>query len=321
MKACLDRVCWLMVISLCVGCQSERMALQGISFRDAVMDIYTDQILNNLIRAKNDQLFVQLRLTHLTVEEDDTASLGGSFGDTTSDTRNLAMAAASTATHNRNVVGTFSISPRIERKGTLSFDADPLVDRDDIYEAIIAFAKNEETFRSQCDPPPPEDVHQGTQRYYRGQYYWVPSTASNAFMKLAISASFGGPQVVKGYYEVTIKEVLIDKRIPFFVFNVAVPNDDGSIVISTPGTTKFESVELYALDPSMGGIKPGEKTTKLVAALIPPLPTLEELQKKFKDKSGRIYLSTYHPEAPTNELKENIDNIRGNINLLRIRQR
>lgn len=92
------------------GCQAQRIGGQGKDFRAALLDMYTDQIMDNLIRAKNNEPFVQLEYTELFVLEADEISGGGSWGEPAGNARTAVFSGASSNTLARTVGSTFSLS-------------------------------------------------------------------------------------------------------------------------------------------------------------------------------------------------------------------
>ena len=61
-----SRPLWLAAsVLLLSGCQAAQVARQGNNFRQAILDIYTEQALDNLIRARIGMPFVQLKYRDL----------------------------------------------------------------------------------------------------------------------------------------------------------------------------------------------------------------------------------------------------------------
>src|SRR5690242_2608426 len=62
----------LAAVALCAsGCQATQMAHDGINFRQALLSMYTDQAMDNLIRARTNMPFVQLEYKDLLVQVTD----------------------------------------------------------------------------------------------------------------------------------------------------------------------------------------------------------------------------------------------------------
>src|SRR4051812_43482077 len=100
------KVCVLpLLLLISSGCLARQVARDGINVRQAVLDIYTDQIMDNLIRAKTCQPFVQLAYSAILVQDVDNVS--GSAGETYGDNSVRATNAARVVT---GVTRTFSNS-------------------------------------------------------------------------------------------------------------------------------------------------------------------------------------------------------------------
>src|SRR5579864_4445849 len=53
------------------GCLSQQVASDGRGIRQAMIDLYTDQAMDNLVRAKEAQPFVQLAYNNLAINHND----------------------------------------------------------------------------------------------------------------------------------------------------------------------------------------------------------------------------------------------------------
>src|SRR2546426_6899290 len=76
----------LACVVLTGGCLARQVARDGANFRTAIEDMYTDQIMDNLIRAHNNLPFIQLSYSNMLVQDTDTAS-GMAEVDQTMDTK------------------------------------------------------------------------------------------------------------------------------------------------------------------------------------------------------------------------------------------
>ena len=56
------------------GCLARQIAKDGTDFRQALLDMYTDQAMDNLIRARNNMPFVQVAYRNLLVQDTDKLS-------------------------------------------------------------------------------------------------------------------------------------------------------------------------------------------------------------------------------------------------------
>src|SRR5215470_3407012 len=95
------------------GCQSARIAEQGIGFHEALVKMYDDQVWDSLIRAKQNKPFVLLNYTELFAQDAEQVAVGGGGGKL--------MPALTDARNGWFVAGSVS------RAGVLNFKATPVV--------------------------------------------------------------------------------------------------------------------------------------------------------------------------------------------------
>src|SRR5207253_10264964 len=75
----------VLVVFLSLGCQTSRLVREGTNGREAILELYTSQALDNLIRARNHLPFVQLAYHNISIQDVD--SLSGTVGDSYTDGR------------------------------------------------------------------------------------------------------------------------------------------------------------------------------------------------------------------------------------------
>jgi hypothetical protein len=270
------------------GCLARQVASDGIQLRQAVVDMYTDQAIDNLIRASENRPFVQLAYSSLQVFDMDKASAaatGNSATFTGSRTIDLTVGAFTRGTA---FAGVFPFGVGDNRDRTLSFKAEPVVTQNYIYTAYLEFAHNPALWVV-GDQQPSCAVH--IARKCGHKWYWVPIEAGPAFTQLVLSTALLPPQnVAVLFWETTIASVATARRpddITKFIPNKyvitlasAVPNDDGYLSVAVKGGGKKLSVpvervdELWELDQGGQGkmaaqVGPGAPTTKLFAYIAP----------------------------------------------------
>jgi len=117
------------VAAMMSGCQASRLEQQGIDFREGLLNIYTEQILDNLIRAYNDVPFMQMEITEIFVQEFDEIGITGSFGETVTDARTLLLSGASSNQAQRMILTPWMLMGSTKRQGTINFKAKPVTNR------------------------------------------------------------------------------------------------------------------------------------------------------------------------------------------------
>jgi hypothetical protein len=120
------------------GCASTQVHWDATRLREAALDYYTDQVMDNLIRGKNGQLILHVDITILTAQV--TTKVAGSVGGgkTTANTANRGAAGLLTSTANVTTKPfTFSISP--ERDDQLTITSVPEINDSAVYQLYLQF--------------------------------------------------------------------------------------------------------------------------------------------------------------------------------------
>ena len=232
----------LALASMSCGCLSKQITRDGIELRQAVQDMYTDQVMDNLIRAKNNMPFVML--SYSAIQNNDFHDLGAtaSIDQSISSVMNLIVAGAT-----RTVLKDYKESATGDCKRTMSFNAEPVTTQNDVYQKFIDFVKVPGQLEVSRQPPRCA-VH--IMRKSGHCYYWVPCEHGPAFFDLCMKTTFmrgkdDPPVTIPGFTTVTIKDVMIiplkgkDPDRPDLVnaniqFNKKVPNDSATLVVDLP---------------------------------------------------------------------------------------
>lgn len=189
-----QRIGTLFLMFVCsVGCQSTSLTQKESRLRDRVNDLYVDQAMDNLVRARCNLPFVIMDYRDFQFNGTDTVGGAGGF-----------------AYESASAVGRlFSLDVAGERKEFLSFKSDPVTDRNDVYEAYLAFASTPGLLNVTSDEP--QNAFQC--REYCGSYYWIPCEAAPIFMSLVMDGSMllGEESAPPAAYERTILGV---ERLP-----------------------------------------------------------------------------------------------------------
>src|SRR5437762_8679913 len=103
------------------GCLGRQFARDGASMQEAVADIYTDQAMENLIRARNNLPFVQLKFTGINVSDTDDLTVSGAVKQTVQTARDLFAATAM-----RTLINEYDVTGTGDRKRVMALNADPV---------------------------------------------------------------------------------------------------------------------------------------------------------------------------------------------------
>ena len=163
------------------GCLGRQFARDGASMQEAVADIYTDQAMENLIRARNNLPFVQLKFSGINVNDTDDISFSGSVKQTVETARDLF-----TATAMRTLTNEYDATATDDRKRVMALNADPVTDQNDVYARYMAFVSEPDLLMC-SDTPPGCPVH--ILRKWRKKYYWIPCEAGPAFLDLVLKTT------------------------------------------------------------------------------------------------------------------------------------
>jgi hypothetical protein len=318
------------------GCLARQTARDGEGFRQAILDIYTDQVMDNLVRAREGRPFVQLTYSDLFVQDD--SSVSASVQDVSVDQSLGTLGAAHIFTSvARTFSNTWTLGPFSGKRDRLmSFKATPITDKNDIYLLYMAFANDPSLF-CVTDEKPKCGVH--IWKKCNGRYYWVPHDAAQSFLWLVMKTTFmrGADQPPPGYYDVTVVDVkrgmLNGKPSPVIalVLDKKVKNSDGYLQIEPKGG-KGLTLEIDMLVPAVknkyfagdatlvASDKEGEDTVNLQSAWHPtdgPDPTA------LKRQSGRLFFPKYPPPTakPSPDLQkilDDLDAIRANVPRLNV---
>ncbi len=262
------------------GCQVPSLTRKMSSVRGSIQDLYFDQGLDNLIRARNQLPFIHLAYRDFQVTGTDVLGGGAKF--------NYTDAAA--------ITKMFGVDAAGKRTEFVSYKAAPITDQNDIYEQFMAFAHTPGLLEVSPEPPP-FPVY--AIREYCGEYYWIPQEAASAFMHLVMGTSMmRGAETVPAAQErriVTASLITGDEEetIAKIVLDQPVPGGDGTIVATLDDGRK---VRFRVKLPAANRPDDGAPTTEFQAQWDPS-------EEKFTvhnlvNAQVRFYSDLHPPEAP-----------------------
>lgn len=312
---------WLM-LGVCVcclvptGCATQQVHADHDKIRCVLLDLYTDQIMDNLIRAANGLPIIQLDYTNAaaTVTMRQTVAIGDNVATTRSTV--LAQAAALTTTVTRQTLNTLTSNLSVDRTNQVALNANPVITSNEVYDAYLAFLSLPGSLVVSCEPPPDEAVH--LCRKYHKQYYWVPVEYKREFLGLSLvtTAQRGKALLApEEFFQVTLQEVISQGKpnkfgeIELLVkFDKKIPNDTGRVELTFGGKTVTFTVGQYQPTDTP---QPSE-TDRLRLAFDPEAESAKAAglktpaQLKFPI-AAKFYLRHNRPKPPsTNELLDRI---------------
>jgi hypothetical protein len=181
-----------LVILLMSGCLARQVGTDGSNFRQALLDMYTDQAINNLIAARTNRPFVQLAYHDLNITDTQMAKLGISNEVDPTHTSTVIAATGALLNSMRMVTDTLGFSASLECDRQFNFKADPAASSPDIYDYYQAVALDRGLFRESPDEPC-DGVY--LKKKCGDTWYWVPTEASGLFLQLVLKTAFlRGPE-------------------------------------------------------------------------------------------------------------------------------
>jgi len=295
--------CLCVCCLLLCGCQAVQVAHDGQSFRHALLDMYTDQAFDNLIRAREGLPFVQLTYRDLLVQDTDTLSGSASAGWSESATHSTGAAGVFTSI-SRMFGHMFGLNAMSSRAKIMSFYADPVTTENDVYETYLTFASDPNLLVASDTKPGCAVI---CRRQCGHKWYFVPVEAGPAFQSLVLKTSLlRGPETAPpGAYEVQIialKEAKGEAKgrgdsvVATLTFSADVPNSIGLLVLKLDGrTVKIPVSQIYTTEDNKP-VDEGAPTRRLEAQWSPKLRGA--WPDDLLNKKVRIYSYLYPPEAP-----------------------
>jgi hypothetical protein len=210
----MNRTAILMAIFTVVGvsgCRSHQLASDNDQFRHKILDMYTDQIMDNLIRAEQGLPMVQMDYTNITGTVTQNGTLGFTSSQTTVDGKVLGLPAV-VRTLSHNFTNLASFNPSMYQTNVLTVTANPVLNSNEVYNAYLDFlSKKPSHLVRTCDPPPPGAAH--LIRHCGDVYYWIPAEFKYDFLRLSLVTTVqrGQPLTVPDMFENTVVSAPLER--------------------------------------------------------------------------------------------------------------
>jgi hypothetical protein len=243
----------LLVVTLLtasLGCATRELQRDQDQIRCALLDLYTNQILDNLIRASNGLPIIQVDYTNAqgTVTVQETGVLSGTGTSTH----------AATASVVRTIMG--SLTGQNTNQVTLV--GTPVTTHNEVYSAYLEFLSLPGSLQVGDRLPSPELVH--LWKKCDGKYYWIPIECKCEFLKLALLTTAQRGQSLlppDEFFSVTVQKV--ESETPgrrgstrvTVVLDKPIPSDIGyfTFVGNTQGNSSSPTDGKAAVGPSFAG--------------------------------------------------------------------
>lgn len=314
---------WVPLVLLSSGCLARQVTNDGVKLRQSLLDMYTDQLMDNLVRAHDNMPFVQVSYGDLTVLDND------QYGANASGSQSLTETLFDPI--QRVYATMFSGMGTVNRSRTMSFVANPVTDQNDIYDAYVKFANDPSLFVVSCEDP---GCAAHLVRKHHHKYYWIPAAAAPKFLELSLLTTFQrGPEAVpSGAYEVNIvgvevlkpKQALDPKAAGDLIaadltFSASVPNGTATMVARlTDGRTirmGLKGRDMVILDDKKVDLPDGKLTPVLRTYFWSP-KTKGYTEHDLMGAKARIYSHEFPADAPTPSVLP-VEQIRASVNFLK----
>jgi hypothetical protein len=232
------------------GCRSAVLQKDQDRFRQVILDSYTNQIMDNVIRTANGMPIVVVDYTNITGTVTDMGSAGATPSQVTTDDTKLAfgailrLAQLTSRTVERMFQNTAAWSVNASRMSQLSVTGTPVIDHPDVYRAYLEFVDKPGRLVRDCNPPPPGVAH--ITRKVGKDYFFVPVEYRRDFFELALKTTVmrGEPTAAQEVYTVAVKEATLIPPDPL----EALPSDNHSLRITLDRALPNDSGTLKLVD-------------------------------------------------------------------------
>jgi hypothetical protein len=166
------------------GCAVRQLCNDQDRIRCCLLDLYTNQIMDNLIRASNGMPIIHIDYTNATAQV--TVSEMGSISESPAITRSnmFTLAAASSLDITKTTMSTLIGSIGGSNANQVAITGTPVTTSNEVYDAYLAFLTLPGSLQVSRCPPPKDGVH--LCRQCGDQYYWVPAEFKREFLRLAL---------------------------------------------------------------------------------------------------------------------------------------
>jgi hypothetical protein len=337
----------LLLVLGAAGCRSAQLAQDQDQFRARLLDLYTNQIMDNLIRADRGLPIVQLDYSAITGTITQNGMASFTSTQTTTNTKMLVIpTVVRTLTHSFMNVATFN--PSAYQTNALTVTANPLLDHNEVYDAYLEYIDPNKKhpgseltplMRTPCEPPQ-DVVLCGLVRRCGDMYYWIPAEYKTEFQRLSLVTTVqrGQPLTIPDKFDNTVATATVDadresRDPPLYTYDVdfskPMPNGSGIMELTIKDKQYRFPLQTYhgpktppnAPRPEEVPVDPGRNTTRFLLVWDPevikmPGLTRDDLPPLLRGQSVKVALDFFKPTVPnTMQLLKNIDN---NLQLQRI---
>ncbi len=168
-----------------VGCRAGQLGNDQANMRETLLNLYQEQVLDNLVRAKLHYPIVQIDYSNVTGTMTQTAS--ATVGQTISTTRNSPEGTVGSFLR-RVFVYVYNFGGTASENAQLAMTGQPVISVDSVYQAYLdALAKDPNIVMS-AERTPPKGMYHLLHKF-QGETWYVPTTKAPEFFKLYLAVT------------------------------------------------------------------------------------------------------------------------------------
>ena len=156
----------------CSGCAVSELHCDQDKIRTVLLDLYTNQIMDNLIRAGNGMPIIQLDYTNATASITVSETLSVSDGLSTSAGNTITLLAGPSVAIAKTAANVLTGNLGASHSNQVALTATPVTTCNEVYDAYLEFLALPGSLQCSSTPPPEGVAH--ICKKSGGQYYWVP---------------------------------------------------------------------------------------------------------------------------------------------------
>ena len=212
----------------CPGCTSVgRVKIDQECIRTALLDLYTSQVMDNLVRAVNGLPIIQLDYTNANAQV--TTDFNGTASESLGVNRSTTVTALTRVTTliARTATNTLMGNLGLYQTNQVGVTATPVLTSNEVYDAYLRYLAELGSLRVTDCPPPQGAAH--VSACFRNRYYWVPVEFAPLFFELAtITTAQRGKALLPSddFYRVNIVGFVDDKQVK------QEPNENGVYTVA-----------------------------------------------------------------------------------------
>jgi hypothetical protein len=241
------------------GCATHGLQRDQDQIRHALLDLYTNQIMDNLVRQRNGLPIIQLDYINANATLTITDKMSMIDNLVTANPGVLSVVKASAATVAYTTTNTVTPSVSSDRSNQVQVTAVPVITSDAVYDAYRDFLAIPGSLQESCAPPPPGVAHLCKKCGHT--HYWVPVEYQKAFLALALATTAqrgdpaAGPDL---FYAVKLMKFMgqepppvPEEKMKFLrvKLNKKIPADTGYIEIGAAASAPAAKAPATALTP------------------------------------------------------------------------